>query len=102
MTTKAATPSQRRASEERDGRRRRAMDPRHSTASGGLLPRAVERVAGIFVDRLEACRQVGLPAGLVDDDPVHPVTSEDGFALGRRHAWLEEEAACRTTAQPVG
>src|SRR6266540_2396143 len=92
MATSAANPSQRRAIEERDGRLRRAMDPRHSTASGLVLPpNAVERVALVPVLEFQPRRQARTAAGLVDHHPADVVAPQDGGPLGGRCRRLEEE-----------
>src|SRR5215211_2104897 len=92
MATSAATPSQRRAIDERDGRLRRGMDPRHSTASGLLLPpNAVQRVAFVPVLEFQPRRQARTTACLVNHHPADVVAPQDGGPLGGRCRRFEEE-----------
>src|SRR5512132_1058761 len=101
MMAKAATPSQRSASEEREGRVRRGMDPQDSTASGALLPHPVEDVACVLVDSGQPGWKLGLPTSLVDHDPAHAVAAQDGRALGGGRRRLEKEEPGSVAARAV-
>src|SRR5919108_1946352 len=103
MTTRTATPSHRRTRVERDGRRRRDMDPRLSTGSGRLLPpcHSIEGVAGIPVLEGEAGGKPRLSPRFVDDDPVDVVAAEHGRALRGRRSRREKEELRRALAGAV-
>src|SRR3954453_10543419 len=101
MMAKAATPSQRSASEEREGRVRRGMDPQDSTASVALLPHPVEGVAPVLVNPGQPCWKLGLATGLVDHHPAHAVAAQDCGALGNGRRRLAEEEPGSSAARAV-